>query len=307
MSDSGGATQTPTAKRSATWAARLERLRSRSAFVDICLSLLRRDADLGGDMMSGALAFRFFLVALPLALVLVSAFGFAASRGLSWITTAGENLQLTATFTESVSHAASVAEQARWWTLTLGVFGLLWGSFSTSRTIRTIHRIVWDTSDPRQPHMLAGVLVFIAGLFVLIGGSAFSAWLRASGGPLVGVVAAAGFLVVAFGIWLGVSLFLPRRTSAWTDLVPGALVFAGGFEVLHVLTVYVIAWRLTRASALYGSLGTAFAMLGWLYFLGRVVVAAPVVNVVLWERRHPMATPKDPAAALAELARDIAD
>ena len=40
------------------------------------------------------------------------------------------------------------------------------------------------------------------------------------------------------------------------------------------------------SSALYGSIGVVFAVLAWLFLLGRLLVYAATLNVVLWERRH---------------------
>ena len=60
-----------------------------------------------------------------------------------------------------------------------------------------------------------------------------------------------------------------------------------GFGVwgLHVASIYLLARRVASASALYGSLGVAAAILAWLYLLGRLLVAAAMLNATLWERR----------------------
>ncbi len=286
-------------------AGRLARLRARSPFVDACADLVQRDIRFGGGVMAGALAFRFFLVALPLALVLVAALGFLSRHSATSVADTSQSLRFTAAFTDSVSHAAVIAEKGRWYTLSIGVVLLLWGAFSTTRTIRTIHRIAWGEGDPRQPHPTSASLLFVAGVLLFLAASALVAWLRAAGGPAVGVVSTLLLFAALFWIWMGASLVLPHRTATWRELVPGCLVFAAGYEVLQVLTVYFIAWRLTRASALYGSLGAAFAMLGWLYLLGRIMVAAPIVNAGLWERKHGAGGPAGPdAEPLAELAQD---
>ena len=70
------------------------------------------------------------------------------------------------------------------------------------------------------------------------------------------------------------------------ELIPGAIVFAVGVEALHLIVVYYLAARLTHASALYGSLGIAAAILFGLYLIGRLIIAAIVINVAVWERNH---------------------
>jgi membrane protein len=268
---------------------------------------VQRDIRFGGGIMAGALAFRFFLVALPLALVLVSGLGFLSKHSTGSVSDTAANLRFTAAFTDSVSHAAVVAQKGRWYTLSLGVVLLLWGAFSTTRTIRTIHRIAWGEGDPHQPHPTSASLLFIAGVFLFLAASALVAWLRAAGGPAIGAVSTLILFAFLFLIWMGASMVLPHRTATWRELAPGCLVFALGYEALQVFTVYFIAWRLTRASALYGSLGTAFAMLGWLYLLGRIMVAAPIVNSGLWERKHGAGGPGAPdEEPLADLAQEAA-
>jgi uncharacterized BrkB/YihY/UPF0761 family membrane protein len=50
------------------------------------------------------------------------------------------------------------------------------------------------------------------------------------------------------------------------------------------VSVYILARRVASASELYGSLGVAAALLLWLYLLGRLVVAAAMLNATLWDR-----------------------
>jgi membrane protein len=61
--------------------------------------------------------------------------------------------------------------------------------------------------------------------------------------------------------------------------------FAGvGLEVLTVAGAYVVPHAVANSSALYGSLGVVFAILAWLFFFGRLLVYASILNVVLYER-----------------------
>jgi membrane protein len=62
--------------------------------------------------------------------------------------------------------------------------------------------------------------------------------------------------------------------------------------VAQLLSVYYLAHRVQRASELYGSLGTAAAILAWLYVVARLMVASAMLNAALWERRTRGATPE---------------
>ena len=88
-------------------------------------------------------------------------------------------------------------------------------------------------------------------------------------------------------LWLGVSLLLPRDPRAsWVALLPGSLLIGVGVWLIQLFSVYVLASRVDKASTLYGSLGVAAALLAWLYVLGRLIVAAAMLNATLWERRQ---------------------
>jgi uncharacterized BrkB/YihY/UPF0761 family membrane protein len=52
--------------------------------------------------------------------------------------------------------------------------------------------------------------------------------------------------------------------------------------VLQVATVYYFAPKLTKAPALYGSLGTAATLLLWLFLIARIIVASAFLNAALW-------------------------
>jgi uncharacterized BrkB/YihY/UPF0761 family membrane protein len=80
------------------------------------------------------------------------------------------------------------------------------------------------------------------------------------------------------------------RDAGWRDLLPGALLLAAGAQVLHLVTVFYLAGRIESASELYGALGSASAVLLWLYLIGRLVVGSAVLNATLWERRRQRGT-----------------
>ena len=68
---------------------------------------------------------------------------------------------------------------------------------------------------------------------------------------------------------------------AGTRCLPGALVIAIGFQVLHGLVVNFLVPKLEKATTLYGSLGVMTTLLFFMYFVGRLVVTAPVLNSAL--------------------------
>jgi uncharacterized BrkB/YihY/UPF0761 family membrane protein len=79
-------------------------------------------------------------------------------------------------------------------------------------------------------------------------------------------------------------MLLPHGDASWRALLPGAGVIAVGHAALQVATVYYFAPKLTRAPALYGSLGSAATLLLWLFLVARLIVASAFLNATLWHR-----------------------
>ena len=70
------------------------------------------------------------------------------------------------------------------------------------------------------------------------------------------------FIVLAAGLWLFVSWVMPHAEGVSVrHLIPGALVVATGIQGVHLVTVYYVSRKVSHASATYGGLGGATAIL----------------------------------------------
>jgi membrane protein len=72
----------------------------------------------------------------------------------------------------------------------------------------------------------------------------------------------------------------------WSAHLPGAIVGGVGLELLKLIGTIYVPRAVASASALYGSLGTVFAILAWLALAARLVLYAAAYNVVRWEAEH---------------------
>ena len=263
-------------------AERADAERRRHASVDAVFEMVDRDADVGGGIIAGALAYRLFIWLLPLALVLVAGLGVAADAAAESPEEAAGSVGMEGLISHSVASAASSAN--RWYAILIGVPILIWVTRSFLRALIGTHRRVWAdlrTAAPR-PTVLRTLtlLLLLLGFWVVSGlASALRAW---SPGP--GIIATVLALVPYAALWLLVSSQLPHRGAHWTALLPGALLFAVCLEVLNVAVAYVITPYALAKEGTYGALGLAAALLFGLYLVSRVVVASAVVNATLWER-----------------------
>jgi uncharacterized BrkB/YihY/UPF0761 family membrane protein len=105
--------------------------------------------------------------------------------------------------------------------------------------------------------------------------------------------AAAQFVLLAV-LWFALSRALPHPAVPWTALVPGALLFAGGYLAYNLAVTLYFAPRAARASTVYGTLGVALVLLVSLFLFSRLAVTTAELNATLWERRAQRLRPNTP-------------
>jgi uncharacterized BrkB/YihY/UPF0761 family membrane protein len=252
--------------------------------VDVAFEMVDRDADAGGEIIAGALAYRVFIWLLPLALVAVAGLGLAASASSESTQETARSLGITGLVSNSVATAAQGS--ARWYALLVGIPLLLYVTRSLLRALIVTHRLLWGDvrSAAPRPTVLATLrlLALLIGFSVVsLAASAFRAW-----APAPGVLVTILLVLPYAGLWLLVSLQLPHRGSDWKALVPGALLCGLGIELLHVLTAYVLEPYAVAKEGTYGAMGAAAALLLGLFLLSRLIVAGAVLNATLWERQQ---------------------
>ena len=261
---------------------RAQRERSRHRSVDAVFEMVDRDANVGGGLIAGALAYRFFILLLPLALVAVAGLGFSADATGQTPEEAAESAGIAGLVSSSVASAASGS--ARWYALIVGIFGTIWAARSFFRAVIVSHRLVWIDVRARAPKpKLVPSLIFL-GLLLLFEALFPVANFIRDRSPGLGLLAGLIIALPFAGLWLLIALRLPHRDAPWSALVPGALLMGVGAQILHAATVYFIVPLALNKQGTYGALGLAAALLLAFFFFGRLIVGSAVVNATLWER-----------------------
>ena len=279
--------------------------------LDTMFELVERDSEVGGGIIAGALAYRFFIWALPFALVLVAGLGLAADASSESPTQTAKHLGLAGLVSSSVASAAQGT--ARWYALLVGVPILFYVTRSVLRVMIGSHRLVWTDLRERAPRptmkATAVFLGLVLGFFVI---SALAGAARSSSPFLVGVIVSLVMVVPYAGFWLLISLRLTHQTADWKWLLPGALVFGVGIELIQLAVAYVLAPLTLNKEGTYGALGIAAGLLLGLFYIARLMVGSAVLNATLWERhvrdmeRKRAATSASPAQADRELGSGLA-
>jgi len=262
--------------------------RPRIPALDAAFDVGERDRDVAGGLLAGAVAFRLFLWLVPFALVAVTIAGWiTADTDLSPEDLA-KRFGIVGVAAQYVQDASKESTTTLVVVLVIALYALLLASRSAIRAIRLAHLLAWRMPIVRFRGSTVAALWFAGGAAGLAVAAGAINTLRAQH-PRPGIVLWLVLIVVYGVVWLAASRALPHPAGVPVRaLVPGAILFALGTEVLHVLTVVWYANRLEHRSELYGGLGAAVVLLAWLYLLGRLTIASAVVNASLWRRSHPV-------------------
>lgn len=234
---------------------------------------LERNRRVAASVLAGGIAYRLFLWLLPFGLIIGGALGLMDADGVEEAVASGG---LPAAVVDLIGDVARAAESDWWWLLGLGVPLLLFAGHTGAKAVQLIHSLVWDEPPPRTKPLQTS-LAFTGVLCAVMAVVALTWWVRDESW-LVDLLAGVLMIVPLTGLWLWVSLRLPHGDARWQALLPGALVVAIGFQVLHGLIINFLVPRLEKATTLYGSLGAMMTLLFFMYFIGRLVVTAPVLN-----------------------------
>ena len=263
--------------------------------VDIGFAAVERDGHIGGFLLAGAIAFRLFVFLLPtylLALVIAGAvFAVDPTKTDDVASSAGMSEYLA----DTIGDAASTSHKSLWLLIPLTLYAMASTARSVDKAIAAAHARAWGIDLPkRKPHwVILGMIGFALAVLCTL-----RVITTIRHGVFVPFAMALGALLYA-ALWLGASRVLPRRPdTSWAALLPGAVLVGAGTQGLYLFNVLYLNHKIQSASAAYGALGVAASALLWLYLLGRLMVAAPVLNATLWQRRT--GEPDDRANAAAE-------
>ena len=244
--------------------------------VAVPIRAVERNRRVASSVLAGGFAYRIFLWLLPLGLLLGGALGLSNADSTE---DAVESGGLPGAITNAVGDAARSADSESWWLFAVGVPLLLWAGFTGAKAILLIHSLVWDEPPPR-PKPLRASLAFTGVMCAVWATVALTWWVRED---WPGLLAPVLTVVPLAALWLWASLQLPHRDAPWKALVPGALLVSIGFHVLHEAVGHLLVPKLESSTSLYGSLGATTTLLFFVYMMGLLVVAAPVLNSSLYD------------------------
>ncbi len=264
----------------------------RTSWAGLVTDVVDRSRSGNGSVVAGLLAYRLFLLLLPLGAIVVALAGFdrLAAEG------AAGHLGLGRSITTAIATAGSDVERSRVPLLLTAVGAFILTSWGLLGALQYTAATAWGIPTRRFPgkgrtllRLAGSVLLFVVVLYLSV--------VVRRAGLFAGLAASTANSLAAFVGFLGLGWILPRRSKEWFWLVPGAAVGAIGLVTLQLVASYWLPGKVATASDTYGVFGSAVAVLGFLFMVGVLVWLALLVNAVTWERHH-----SDPPGILRRIA-----
>jgi membrane protein len=256
--------------------------RARRKTVQAAFRLFDTDRRTGGSLLAGGLAYRIFLFALPFALFMSSlARIFGADAAANLLGDAGMGAGITSTVDEAARSTGRAAPVL----LILSFILMLWTAQSTWKALLITSELAWGLRPERPLRRPQVALIAAASMMGL---SLYHYLLRPlyAGGPVTDLFASGIASVGLTALWLWGARALPRPAEVpWTYLVPGAVLFGFGIELLRLGTAVFLSGKFDRSVDLYGALGIGAAIMAVLYLIGRLTVTAVFANASWWRTR----------------------
>jgi uncharacterized BrkB/YihY/UPF0761 family membrane protein len=247
---------------------------------DLVRAIARRYAELNGRVSAAAITLYGFLALFALCVLAVAIVGLLASGNdqvandiVSWLGLHGDAATTVTDAVKTAQNSATVAS-------IVGIIGLVWVGSSFAVSVASAYDLAWGVPSRVTRARLVG-LGWLAGSGVLLTiGSFATAGFAALPILVVPLLLVVG-LTVDTALWLWTSWILPNRPAPpLRALLPGSITGAVGLEALKVAGAYVVPLLVTRSSAVYGTIGTVFALLAWLWVLGRLVVLVTIIETL---------------------------
>ena len=263
---------------------RLNRLRRRWPWFDLVMAVQDRFNELEGAVVAAGVTLNIFVSLFPALLAATAIVGFIAHGHVDLAGQVIDKLGLSGTAAEMMRETLQSAERSRKAASIIGVVGLLWSGLGVVLAIQRAIDRAWQVKGGGFKDRGRAVL-----------------WLFVVGVALAITLAVTGFIVALLPGWaapipfvvtvaVNVAVFwftfvqLGTQKVGWRPVLPGAIAAGVGLQVLTIVGAYVVPHTVANSSALYGSLGTVFAILAWLFVFGRLLVYASILNVILYER-----------------------
>jgi inner membrane protein YhjD len=274
-------------------AKKADAFQQRHAPIAFVVAVLKKFGDDQGGNFAAQLTYYGFVSLFPLLLVLVTILGYVLHGN--------ETLQREI-LDSAVAEIPIIGDQLRNSVTSLkgngigiavGLLVVLYGGLGLANSAQDAMNRVWEVPMRARAGFfprLARSLALIGTLGVAILVTTFLSRFGAANADLgdgVRILLYLGGIALNIGIFAVAFKVLTSRSLAWSEVLPGAVVAAIGWEILQAIGAVFVQRSLRNMSPTYGLFAIVIGLLLWIFLEARVVLYAAQVNVVRAQRLWP--------------------
>ena len=250
----------------------------------LSLAVAKRFSEKRGSNLAAAIAFRAFLGLFACLVLSFAIAGYLNASGRAVSESIIRNLGLSGDAAKSVYNAVKQAQSSRATTTIFGLLGLVWTGTGLSMAIAYAWNSAWGIPGGGLRGRASGVLWMLgsgACILVAVGSTSWIASHHAL--PIIAIIIG---ITSDLMLVLLTAVLLPARHIPLRWMLPAVIVTSIGLSGARFAGATVLPLIASDSSAIYGTLGVFFALLIWMLVIGYVLVAAAMVEVIIWERTH---------------------
>lgn len=271
----------------------IDRFQQRHAWLGFPFAVVKKFGDNQGGNLAALITYYGFLSLFPLLLVMTTVLGFIldgnpklqhdlVNSALAQFPVVGDQLARNIHTIQGNGVA-----------LVIGVLVALYGGLGVANAAQNAMNRIWEVPMhvrpgffPRLLRSLEVIGILAANVFI----STAVSWVASRLGH-IGDLERGALIAVSILVNLGLFLLAFRVLTAadipWRDHVPGAIIAAICFEILHYIGTWFVDRQLRGMSALYGAFALVLGLLAWIYLQAQVVLYAAEINAVKKQRLWP--------------------
>jgi membrane protein len=216
-----------------------------------------------------ALAAQAFTALIPLVIVVAAVFEGGHDKPLGEAVV--ERLGLTGATADSVRTALPTSSGVEESVTLFSVLILVFSALSFTRAMQRMYERAWGLEA-------RGVRDAAWGLLWLVGFAGYLLLHPALHDHVSGPMGLALSLAGATVLWLGTPYVILARRVDWRALVPQAVLTAVGMDIFRAVSAFYMPAAFSSSAGQFGSIGFAFALIGWLFCAGCVCTGAAAIG-----------------------------
>jgi membrane protein len=186
----------------------------------------------------------------------------------------------------------------------VSLISLIWSASTIIFILTVTLNGIWGNKRSRPVWKRRGlsilfVLIFVGPTLFLasFAGSMITnlrTWLPAQILPLWAGIGFVVAILLDVALFMVIYIFLPRGSSTWREVFPGAIAAGLLWEVAKKAFLFFVSTYVSLTNLVYGSVAAIIAILTWAYLSGLIFLFGAYLSVAYFQKKQPQKEAADP-------------